>query len=241
MSVSAINGGNSAWYTQAQTRPAQPEMTNTAKLFDVSSSQLDQDLQSGTTLSSLASQDGVSSSSLISAIESDLQANAPQGAEQLSSSQLQGMATNIANGTAPAGGHHGGHHHHAMEMTDTAQALGLSTSQLDQDLQSGTTLSSLASQDGVSSSSLVSAIESDLQSNAPQGAPALSSDELTQIATNIANGTAPGSTDSPNQAGASDQASGQSIASVLAANAYANSATELASSTGAASQISQYI
>jgi lambda repressor-like predicted transcriptional regulator len=246
MSVSAVSGGNSAWYaqTQTQTQPAQPDMANTAKLFDMSSSQLDQDLQSGTTLSSLASQDGVSSSSLISAIESDLQSNAPQGAGQLPTSQLQGMATNIANGTAPAGGHHGGHHHHGMEMTDTAQALGLSTSQLSSDLQSGTTLSSLASQDGVSSSSLISAIESDLQANAPQGAPGLSSDQLTQMATNIANGTPPSPPSSgggQNQAGASQQASEQSITSVLAANAYANSAAELASSTGAAGQISQYI
>jgi hypothetical protein len=180
MSVSAVGGGNSAWYTQAQSQPAQPEMTNTAKLFDISSSQLDQDVQSGTTLSSLASQDGVSSSSLVSAIESDLQANAPQGAQQLSSSQLQGMATNIANGTAPAGGHHGGHHHHGMGMTDATQLLDTST-------DSSTSTSTSTNQDGTS------------QLNA-----------------------------------------GQSLVSMLAANAYANSASSLASSTGDSSQISEY-
>jgi flagellar capping protein FliD len=76
-------------------------------------------------------------------------------------------------------------------LTETAQLLGVSTSQLNQDVQSGTTLSSLASQTGVSSTSLVSAIESDLQANAPQGAQPLSSTQLTQIANNIANGTAP--------------------------------------------------
>lgn len=178
MSVSAISGGNSAWYTQAQAQQNQPQMTDTAKLFGMSTSQLDQDLQSGTTLSSLASQDGVSSSSLLTAIESDLQANAPQGAQSPSSSQLQGMATNIANGTGPAGGHHG--HHHRVDMTDTAQLLGLSTSS-DSDSDSST------SQDG-----------------------------LSQLNT------------------------GQSLASVLAANAYANSASELASSTSAGGQISQY-
>jgi len=139
MSVSAVSGGSSAWYTQAQSQPAQPAMTNPAEPFGVSTSPADQ-------------------------------------------------APNIAPGTPPAGGHHGGHHHR-LEMTDTAQLLGLSTSQLDQDEQSGTTLSSLASQDGVSSSSL---------------------------------GT------------------GQSLAGVLATNAYANSATALASSAGNASQISQY-
>jgi hypothetical protein len=178
MSVSAVSGGNSAWYTQAQSPPAQPEMTNTAKLFDISSSQLDQDVQSGTTLSSLASQDGVSSSSLVSAIESDLQANAPQGAQPLSSSQLQGMATNIANGTAPAGGHHGGHHHHGMGMTDATQLLDTST------------------------------------------------DSSTSTSTS--------------QDGASQLNTGQSLVSMLAANAYANSASSLASSTGDSSQISEY-
>jgi hypothetical protein len=139
MSVSAVNGSSSLWNTQAPPQPQQPQMTDTAKLFGISTSQLDQDLQSGSTLSSLASQDGVSSSSLISAIESDIQSNAPQGAQAPSGDQLSQMATNIANGTPPAG-HHGGHHHHGMgmDMTDTSQLLGLSTTQPGQD-QGGAT------------------------------------------------------------------------------------------------------
>jgi hypothetical protein len=192
MTVSAVNGGNSLWASQAQQPPTPPAMTDTAKLFDMSTAQLSQDMQSGTTLSSLASQDGVSSSSLISAVESDLQANAPQGAPALSSDQLTQMATNVADGTGPAGHHHGGHHH-AMSLDSTSQPLGLSTSQLGQDLQSGDTLSSLASQDGAQSQ------------------------------------------DDESQVGA-----GQSLAS-LAAGAYANSATEIASTAGASGQIDQYI
>jgi len=190
MTVSAING-SSSWPVSAQTSPSPPPMTNTAKLLGLSSDQLNQDLQSGTTLSSLASQEGVSSSSLVSSIEQDLQADAPQGAQTPSSSQLAQFATDIANGVRP-GGHH--HHHHGgggMNLTDTSQLLGLSTDQLNQDLQSGTTLSSLAAQQGVSSDSLLSSIESDLQANAPQGVPALSSSQLTQMATDIANGTPP--------------------------------------------------
>jgi hypothetical protein len=144
MSVSAIGGGNSAWYTQAQTQPAQPEMTNTAQLFDMSSS---------------------------------------QGAQQLPSSQLQGMATNIANGTAPAGGHHHGGHHHGMGM-DAAQLLDSSS-----DTSSTSSTSSTAtSQDG-----------------APQ------------------------------------LALGQALTSLLAAGAYAGSASESAASTSANSQVDQYI
>jgi hypothetical protein len=177
MSISAINGGNSAWYTQAQTQsqPAQPDMSNTAQLFGISTSQLDQDLQSGDTLSSLASQDGVSSSSLISAIESDLQANAPQGAPAPSSSQLQGIATNIANGTAPVGGHRGGHHHHGM---------GMASELLDSSSDADTTTT---------------------QDSASQLAP------------------------------------GQALTSLLAAGAYAGSASDAASAASATSQVDQYI
>jgi hypothetical protein len=239
MTVSAVNGSSSLWPAQAQKPPTPPAMTDTAQLFGLSTTQLSQDMQSGTTLSSLASQDGVSSSSLISAVESDLQANAPQGAPALSSDQLTQMATNIANGTGPAGHPHGGHHH-AMNLNSTSQLLGLSTTQLSQDMQSGSTLSSLASQDGVSSSSLISAVESDLQANAPQGAPTLSTDQLTQMATNIADGTGPGSGGGQNQGDVSEVGSGQSFAS-LAAGAYANSATEIAGTAGAGGQVDAYI
>jgi lambda repressor-like predicted transcriptional regulator len=192
MSVSAIGSSTSPLYGQPPAPPAPPPMTNTAKLLGLSVSQLTQDMKSGTTLESLASQKGISSSTLISTIESDLQANAPQGAPPSFSSVLDKIATSIANGTPPGGGHHGHHHHGGgdwAQLTSTAQLLGLSTSQLDQDLQSGTTLSSLATQAGVSGSSLISTIESDLQANAPQGAPALPSSQLNQIATGIANGT----------------------------------------------------
>ena len=192
MNVSATSAGVGALYGPDQTRPTPPPMTNTAQLLGLSTSQLSQDLQSGTTLNSLASQKGVSSSALIDGITSDLQTNAPQGAPTLSSTQLTQFATNIANGTAGAGRHH---HHHggggSPPLNDTAQLLGLSTSQLSQDLQSGTTLSSLASQKGISSSAVVSSISSDLQADAPQGAPALSGTQLTQMATNIAIGAPP--------------------------------------------------
>lgn len=105
MSISPVSGGSSTvWSAQSQAPRTPPPMTSTAQLLGVSTSQLSQDLQSGTTLSSLASQANVSQSSLLSAVESDLQSHAPQGASALSSSQLTQIATNIANGTGPAGG-----------------------------------------------------------------------------------------------------------------------------------------
>ena len=138
----------------SQARRTPPSLDNTAQLLGLTSSQLSTDLQSGTTLSQLASQKGVSSSSLISSIESDLTANAPQGASAPSSTQLTQMATNIANGTRPgqgAGGPPAGGFTPPAggfappAMTNTAKLLGLSSSQLSSDLQSGTTLSQLAS------------------------------------------------------------------------------------------------
>ena len=73
MSVGAIGSNAGPWQWQSQPPPSPPRMTNTAQLLGISTNQLAQDLQSGTTLSSLASKQGVSSSSLISSIEKDLQ------------------------------------------------------------------------------------------------------------------------------------------------------------------------
>jgi uncharacterized protein YidB (DUF937 family) len=47
-------------------------------------------------------------------------------------------------------------------MTSMAALLGLSSTQVTSALQSGTSLSTLASQQGVSSSALLSTVESDL-------------------------------------------------------------------------------
>lgn len=76
-------------------------------------------------------------------------------------------------------------------MSNTAQLLGLSTDELQKDQQSGTTLADLASQKGISKDDLVKSITADLKANAPQGAPALSDAQLTQMATSIADGKRP--------------------------------------------------
>jgi hypothetical protein len=148
MTVSAINGSSNQWPTQTAAPPLPPPMTNTAQLLGLSTSRLSQDLQSGTTLNTLASQQGVSSSSLISSIESDLKANAPQGAPALSTSQLNQMAGDIASGTRPAGHHH---HHHGgggfTQLIDPTQSPASSSDPLTQALQSASADSSLASQD----------------------------------------------------------------------------------------------
>lgn len=76
-------------------------------------------------------------------------------------------------------------------MENTAALLGMSTDELTTAQQAGGTLSMLADQKGVSKDDLVTAITADLKADAPQDAPALSDDQLTQMATNIADGKRP--------------------------------------------------
>jgi len=75
-------------------------------------------------------------------------------------------------------------------MDPVAKLLGMSTDDLASKLQSGTSLSDLASQKGVSNSDLVEAIKSGMQQNAPAGV-SLAADQLTQMANAIATQSGP--------------------------------------------------
>jgi hypothetical protein len=86
-------------------------------------------------------------------------------------------------------------------MTETAKLLGMSSSELTRQLQSGKPLDSVASSKGVSQSAVVKSVESDLKTNAPAGAPSLSGSQLTQLATSIASGAPPGAVGGPRGVG----------------------------------------
>lgn len=104
--------------------------------------------------------------------------------------------------------------HPRPQMTEVAKLLGLSTTELTSELQAGVTLSELASKKGVSSAELIKTIEGELTSHKPEGAPAFSSTQLTQLATSIANGTPPSAPGGP---GGHDSTSGsQNSLSTLA-------------------------
>jgi hypothetical protein len=77
------------------------------------------------------------------------------------------------------------------QMTEVAKLLGLSSSELSSELQAGKTLDELASKKGVSSGELIKTIEGELTAHKPEGAPTLSSSQLTEMATSIAAGTPP--------------------------------------------------
>ena len=123
MSISAVNSSLAAAAFQSAApaqRPQQPpSLDNTAKLLGTTADDLRGQLQSGKTLDDLASAKGVSSSDLINAVKSDLQANKPAGAPDLSDDQLTRMATDVAAGKGP-GRAHGHHHHHAAAAAGAA-------------------------------------------------------------------------------------------------------------------------
>jgi hypothetical protein len=105
MNIGAVGSGSQQQWGLQHTQRSQPSFSKTAQLLGLSSQQLQTDLQSGQTLSSLAQQQGVSSSSLLSSVEQDLKSNAPQGASSISnvsSSQLQQIASSIISGNLPS-------------------------------------------------------------------------------------------------------------------------------------------
>src|ERR1700744_2894235 len=107
MSIGSIGGADGAWPTQ-QSSSAQSNWQNilssVSGTLGLSTSTLQQQLQSGESLSSIAQTQGVSQQTLVGSIQSAL----TQNGSQASGTQLQQVATNIANRT-PGAGHH--HHH----------------------------------------------------------------------------------------------------------------------------------
>lgn len=76
-------------------------------------------------------------------------------------------------------------------MDHTADLLGLSASELEDARKQGKSLADLAKEKGVSTDDLTAAVTQDLQANKPEGAPELSADQLSQMATDIISGKGP--------------------------------------------------
>jgi hypothetical protein len=152
MLVSSVdNASNIATVQPRQHTP--PQMTEVAKLLGLSTSELTSELQTGKTLSELASKKGTSSTELIKTIESELTAHKPEGAPALPSSQLTQIATGIANGTPPPpppggfGGHNSTSGSQSSQST-LAESLGIEPSALLKELEEGKGLSELVQPTG---------------------------------------------------------------------------------------------
>jgi hypothetical protein len=76
-------------------------------------------------------------------------------------------------------------------MAPTAELLGMTTEELQEQLRSGATLASLADAKGVAQADLIGSIEQGLKATRPEGAPEIDAAKLTQMATDIASGRRP--------------------------------------------------
>jgi uncharacterized protein YidB (DUF937 family) len=211
-----------SWQTRSH-----PAMDAAATALGMSASDLRTALQSGQSLASIASSTGISQSTLTAAMASAIeQANpsisadqatkvataiatrTPQAGQQSAQSGASSDASQAAAGTTATGGHHH-HHHHAMStaMDATAQLLGTTTSDLATSLQSGQSLSQIASSKGVSQDDLVKAISTALQ----QADTNLSADQASQMATALATGTPPAGQNQPWATGTSGSSSTYNI------------------------------
>jgi hypothetical protein len=157
--MSSISSVQSSWPPIGGQNPSQPPnpqqaLQPVATLLGTTTQDLMTKIQSGQTLSSIASSQGVSQDSLVSAIKQGLQNAAPQGNSQNAPSQtdLTTIAQNIANGTMPVGGHH---HHHGLGESSSSTSS-------NQDDNSGSASTSTTGASSTTASSEFSTLASDL-------------------------------------------------------------------------------
>ena len=103
------------------------------------------------------------------------------------------VGASVVDMTQQVGGHRAHHRGPDMDqaMAPTAKLLGLSTSDLKQQVDSGQTLEQIADAQGVSKDDLLGSIKEGLKASKPDGAPELSEAQLTEMAGNIAAGKRP--------------------------------------------------
>ena len=167
MSVPVNNASPSYALGQAQEHhhnPMKRLLEPAAKLLGLSSQELRDELRSGKTLAELASDQGVSRDNLIAAVVQGLQSGPPgfvrnvQRAEP--AADLAAIATNLVDGKGfggpPPPPPASGSDDVSQRLTALTGALGIDANTLFAKLESGTTLNDIASQHGVSSSTLSS-------------------------------------------------------------------------------------
>ena len=149
-------------------------LADAAQALGMTMNNLRTDLQSGTGLAKLASQNGSSAAALEATLTQDvttaitnavnsgsLSSSQASGIEQHLSKMIDGLVTGIPPGPAQMFGGPGGAVHFDL-LADAAKALGLSTSTLQSDLQSGSTLATLAAQNGSSATALEATLTQDI-------------------------------------------------------------------------------
>ncbi len=165
MSVPVNNASASSALGQAQAHhhnPMKKLLDPAAKLLGLSPQELREDLRSGKTLADLAAEKGVSRDDLIAGVVSGLQAGPAgfvrnvQRAEQ--TTDLAAIAAKLVDGKGfggpPPPPPASASSDVSQRLTTLTDALGIDANSLFSQLESGTTLGDIASQHGVSSSTL---------------------------------------------------------------------------------------
>jgi hypothetical protein len=153
MTVNPLSSASVGFDPQSRPPRTPPAMTGTATLLGMSAAdELRQAQRSGTTLADLATQKGIAKDDLVKSVAADLKANKPDGAPELSETQLTEMATNVAEGRRPQGPHGpppprdgdgDGDQRVQANVASLAQALGTDPESLIEKLRSGEGLASL--------------------------------------------------------------------------------------------------
>lgn len=169
--IDSVNGGQSSASSAATQGPGavwQQVLQSAGSVLGMSTSDLTTALRSGQSLAQIAQQKGVSQSDLTTAVTKALNTAQQNGATLPADAST--MAQQIVSQTGGASGHHHHHHHHgggsadgSSSSSDTSgdsmlssisSALGMQPTDLLQALVGGTSLQSLAQQNGVSEQSL---------------------------------------------------------------------------------------
>jgi DNA-binding CsgD family transcriptional regulator len=189
--TSAISGFGNVMSSQEMTQGTNPLFQALASTLGLSASQIQQQVSSGSSLAQIASNQGVSQSTLLSAVEGALSKAGPgqsASSERLSALankivSQQGMPSGAPGGIGASGGPNPSSNSNPL-LQALASTLGLSASQIQQQVSSGSSLAQIASNQGVSQSTLLSAVEGVLSQGPAQG---LSSSQLTDMANTIVN------------------------------------------------------
>lgn len=215
--LSAVESTSASFSPIQSQQRRHPAMDAAAKLLGMSTTDLRTALQSGQSLTSLASSKGISQDDLTAAMSKAIQQANPNMTADQATKMATAIATrtrptapqatatdaatqdpNAATGTSATHGHH--HHHHgggAAAMDAASTLLGMSTADLTSALKSGQSLSSIATSKGVSQSDLTAAMATAIQGSNPN----VTADQAKEIATRMATQT-PGSQDQQWNAGA---------------------------------------
>ncbi|WP_018680722.1 hypothetical protein [Actinokineospora enzanensis] len=247
MTVSSISGSSNVSYVPTQRSDNHATMRKAfdaaAKTLGMSTDDLRSALKNGQSMSSLAQSKGVSTDTLTSAISDAL-----TGADStLDASKAKEVAQHVVagpgghggpggpGGARPAGPPPGGGKDQKVDdaLDSVADALGLTSDELQDELQSGTSLTDVAASKGMDAATLKTTITSALTKSDTS----LSADQADELADKIIQGP-PKPDDSTDRmafdlAQGSDYSSSANVSQAMLSTLYQQSTTTATSTTGA--------